>query len=113
MPSTPQSLGECLGEPVSPEPEATLQPEHLAIVEAIQQLQQQHQGDAIALLQTLRLLERLHREVVDGPFREALPNNRQALYKLLRDIEAQGGWPYIPRFRLRSLLNWLAEQEAT
>jgi hypothetical protein len=41
-----------------------------------------------------------------------LPDNRQALYSLLRDIEAEGGWPYIERMRLQAFLTNL-EQEAT
>jgi hypothetical protein len=64
-------------------------------------------GDAEALLQVLRILERLHREIQEGPFREALPINRQALYSLLRDMEAAGGWPYIPRLQLRTFIELL------
>jgi len=62
-------------------------------------------GNEVGLLQLLRLLEQLHGEIRDGLFQESLPTNRQRLYALLRDIEINGGWPYIQRMRLRSLLN--------
>ncbi|MBH8576413.1 hypothetical protein I8752_26175 [Nostocaceae cyanobacterium CENA369] len=60
------------------------------------------QGDAIALLNLLRQLEQLHREIRDGAFQESLPDNRQQLYALLKDIESEGGWPYIERMRLQA-----------
>jgi len=71
----------------------------------------------VGLLQLLRLLERLHGHVRDGLFQEALPTNRQRLYALLRDIEINGGWPYIQRMRLRSFLTeieleWQSADEA-
>lgn len=62
------------------------------------------QGDPLALLQLLRRLEDLHREIREGLFQESLPDNRQDLYSLVKDIEAQGGWPYINRMKLRDLL---------
>ncbi|NET30458.1 MAG: hypothetical protein F6K19_00390 [Cyanothece sp. SIO1E1] len=71
---------------------------------------QRRRDDGLALLALLRVLEQLHREIQDDLFQPTLPNNRQALYALLRDMEAQGGWPYIPRFKLRSLLTNLFEQ---
>ena len=83
------------------EPES---PEFEQIADLIKQLAEASRGDDIKLLALLRLLERLHREVCEGPFQESLPDNRQALYALLRDIEAQGGWPYIRRMGLQSLL---------
>jgi hypothetical protein len=58
----------------------------------------------VELLELLRLLEELHSQIRDAWFQEALPTNRQRLYALLRDIEINGGWPYIQRMRLRSLL---------
>ena len=67
-------------------------------------------GDAIALLALLRTLEALHREICDLHFQPALPNNRQALYALLRDIESEGGWPYIPRMKLQAVLNCELEE---
>lgn len=87
----------------------------------LQQLAQQvrdtaktREGDCIALLELLRLLESLHFEVRDTLFRDALPDNRQRLYRLLKDIEQEGGWPYIKRMPLIALLEHLeGEDEAT
>jgi hypothetical protein len=62
------------------------------------------QDDIIALLALLRQLEQLHREIRDGVFQENLPDNRQALYALLKDIESEGGWPYIERMRLQDYI---------
>ncbi|NJL46119.1 MAG: hypothetical protein HC922_11265 [Leptolyngbyaceae cyanobacterium SM2_3_12] len=61
------------------------------------------QGDSAALLALLRLLEERHRHICDTLFRDALPNNRHNLYSLLRDIELNGGWPYIQRMKLQAL----------
>jgi hypothetical protein len=61
-------------------------------------------GDCVALLKILRTLEEIHRQIREGLFQEVLPQNRQQLYHLLREIEAEGGWPYIPRARLQSFL---------
>jgi hypothetical protein len=69
------------------------------------------QGDEIALLELLRLLEQLHGYIRDEWFQATLPTNRQRLYALLRDIEVSGGWPYIQRMRLRSLLAQLESEE--
>jgi len=66
----------------------------------------------LALLELLRLLDTLHFEIRDTLFREALPDNRQRLYRLLKDIEQQGGWPYIKRMHLRALLEHLDQDEA-
>ncbi|MGB3649750.1 MAG: hypothetical protein WBA41_00870 [Rivularia sp. (in: cyanobacteria)] len=62
------------------------------------------QGDIVAVLALLRQLEKLHREIRDGIFQKTLPDNRQALYSLLKDIEAEGGWPYIQRMKLLDLM---------
>lgn len=73
-----------------------------------------HQGQELELLSLLRRLEALHQEIRDGLFQAALPENRQALYALLRDIEAEGGWPYIHRMKLQAFLKKLpvSDQEA-
>jgi len=68
-------------------------------------------NDPIKLLTILRQLERLHQEIRDTLFQEALPDNRQALYTLLKDIETQGGWPYIYRSRLQELVERLSQAE--
>lgn len=80
-----------------------------AIAQLVQTTAQNYSGDGLALLSLLRLLEHLHQEIREGAFQEALPKNRQALYAMLRDMEAEGGWPYISRGSLRSLLQYLPE----
>ncbi|MBW4634273.1 MAG: hypothetical protein KME30_20890 [Iphinoe sp. HA4291-MV1] len=82
-----------------------------AIASAVYDAAQCCQGNVMTLLALLRQLEQLHREIRDGVFQQSLPDNRQALYSLLRDIEAQGGWPYIERMRLQAFLTNV-EQEA-
>lgn len=67
------------------------------------------EGDCLALLELLRLLDELHYDIRETLFRDALPDNRQRLYRLLRDIEQQGGWPYIPRMKLSALFRHLEE----
>ncbi len=94
-----------------PEDTASLSPEIAAMAQSVRDLAQARDGDVEALLSLLRLLEQLHREIEDGPFRQALPTNRRALYRLLQDMERAGGWPYIPRLRLRSIMHWIEELE--
>jgi hypothetical protein len=74
------------------------------IATAVHNAAQACQGDTITLLALLRQLEQLHREIRDGVFQESLPDNRQRLYSLLKDIESEGGWPYIERMRLQAFL---------
>ncbi|NJO41902.1 MAG: hypothetical protein HC769_04640 [Cyanobacteria bacterium CRU_2_1] len=64
----------------------------------------QYKGQSLEILAVLRLLEAIHQEIRDGLFQDSLPDNRQALYSLLRDIELGGGWPYIHRMRLQAFL---------
>jgi len=79
---------------------------------AILSLADKCRGDNLALLALLRQLEQLHREIRDGIFQESLPDNRQALYSLLKDIETTGGWPYIERLKIHQLLaNWQLEED--
>ncbi len=75
-----------------------------AIANSVRDLAIDHQGDTHALLALLRLLEQLHREIRDESFVKTLPDNRQALYALLKDIESQGGWPYVERMKIKALL---------
>lgn len=82
------------------------------LAETIQELAEARRGDSLALLALLRTLEKLHQTIRDGLFQESLPDNRQALYGLLRDIETTGGWPYIYRMRLQALLANLQPSEA-
>ncbi|BAY62715.1 hypothetical protein NIES22_27900 [Calothrix brevissima NIES-22] len=71
------------------------------------------QGNSIAILALLRQLEQLHREIRDGAFQETLPENRRQLYSLLKDIEAEGGWPYIERMKLQAFLANLQPEDST
>ena len=82
------------------------------VASKIRKLAKENQGDIEAILSLLRLLENLHKEIRDGVFQECLPENRQALYNLLRDIENAGGWPYIYRGSLQSLLAKFSKEEA-
>ena len=81
------------------------------IVAEIQEIADRDRHDPLALLVLLRTLEQSHREIQQGYFQSALPNSRQALYALLRDIEENGGWPYIQRWKLQELFANLSELE--
>ncbi|MEH2297345.1 hypothetical protein [Nostoc sp.] len=81
-----------------------------AIATVVYDAVQDCQGDTEALLALLRQLERLHREIRDGVFQESLPVNRRQLYSLLKDIECEGGWPYIERMRLQAFLANLPQE---
>ncbi|OCQ94733.1 hypothetical protein BCD67_04140 [Oscillatoriales cyanobacterium USR001] len=81
-----------------------LQSELKSLSQEVLALAESYQGDSLRLLALLRTLESLHREVREGLFQASLPDNRQALYKLLRNIESNGGWPYIQRMKLQAFL---------
>lgn len=81
-----------------------------AIASVVHDASQSCQGDTMALLALLRQLEQLHREIRDGVFQESLPVNRRQLYSLLKDIESEGGWPYIERRRLQAFLANLSQE---
>jgi hypothetical protein len=70
------------------------------------------EGDPAALLDLLRRLEKLHRTIQDGAFRNSLPADRNRLFQLLESMEDSGGWPYIPRLQLRTFLD-LLQREAS
>lgn len=74
------------------------------ITATVQSATQNCQGDTLALLSLLRVLEEHHQVIREGLFQDTLPTNRQELYSLLKDIEAEGGWPYIPRMKIGALL---------
>ncbi len=80
-----------------------------ALTADIRALADSHQGDSLSLLAVLRALEDSHREIRENLFQASLPDNRQALYALLKDMEEAGGWPYIERMKLRSLLSNLPD----
>lgn len=88
-----------------------LHAEQEAIATLVREVAEAHRGDGAALLGLLRLLEALHREICNGAFQETLPTTRHQLYSLLKDIEAEGGWPYIGRMRLKHFLAYLEETE--
>ena len=78
-----------------------------SLADSVKAITENHQDDPMAILAILRTLESLHQELREGSFQQTLPDNRQELYNLLKDIETKGGWPYIPRLRLHYLLeNW-------
>ncbi|MGD1867310.1 MAG: hypothetical protein ACFB0D_22400 [Phormidesmis sp.] len=91
-------------------PSQNLPPDLSALVQTVRLTAQQKEGDCLALLELLRLLEAIHFEIRDTLFRDALPDNRQRLYRLLKDIEQEGGWPYIKRMQLRALLEHIEEE---
>ncbi len=90
-----------------------LSPDLQAIANLVQQAAHLRQGNSLELLALLRLLEFLHQGIRDGMFQTSLPDNRQALYNLLKDIEAGGGWPYISRMRLQEFLVHLTADDPT
>ncbi len=89
-----------------------LKPDLDALSQQVMTIAQKADGDSLALLALLRVLEQLHREICEGAFQTSLPNTRQALYALLRDIENEGGWPHIPRMKLQAFLSEFFIEEA-
>lgn len=67
-------------------------------------LAEEHRDDSLFLLSLLRDLEKIHRQIRINLFEEGLPQTRNDLYQLVKDIEEKGGWPYIERMRLIDLL---------
>ena len=78
------------------------------LLEELRSLAEQERGNPDNLLM-LRELEAVHRDVQDGPFRQSLPENRQKLFSLLKQMEKSGGWPYIPRLQLRTFIDLLGQ----
>jgi len=83
----------------------------MSLSELVGSLVEDNQDNAIALVELLRVLERLHRGITEGAFQQALPQNRQELYKLMRVIEEEGGWPHIPKMRLQMLYAHLIDSQ--
>jgi len=83
----------------------------MSLSELVGSLVKDNQDNAIALVELLRVLERLHRGITEGAFQQALPQNRQELYKLMRVIEEEGGWPHIPKMRLQMLYAHLIDSQ--
>lgn len=86
------------------EPNLQQTPDIERLKQNVKEIAESCQGDTLALLALLRTLEEVHVQVRDDLFQPSLPNNRQKLYALLRDIEVDGGWPYIPRMKIRRLM---------
>ncbi len=95
----------------SPTSAEQLPPDLQQITALIRQAAQNRQADCRALLHLLRELEALHQDIRETLFRESLPTSRHHLYHLLRDVEVNGGWPYIQRMKLRSLLGAMLDEE--
>jgi hypothetical protein len=74
---------------------------------SLEQMANHLHGQPEALLDLLRRLEKLHRSIQDGPFRNSLPADRNDLFRLLAEMERSGGWPYIPRLQLRTFMDLL------
>jgi len=77
----------------------------------IWQLAKECQGENLAILSILRSLEQLHREIREQLFEPSLPNRRNTLYNLIKDMEETGGWPYIERMKLQDILLKLGEKK--
>jgi hypothetical protein len=75
-----------------------------AICDLVWERAKELEGNSIELLSLLRLLEALHRQIRTELFESTLPDRRNDLYSLVRDIADSGGWPYIERMRLERLL---------
>ena len=81
-----------------------------APLQALQTLANELEGQPELLLELLRRIEQLHRSIQDGPFRSSLPADRNALFRLLSEMELSGGWPYIPRLQLRTFIDLLSNE---
>ena len=74
------------------------------ITSDIYSLAEQNQSDLLFLLFLFRSLESVHRQIRSKMFEPSLPTTRNHLYDFVKDIEEQGGWPYIERMKLQDLL---------
>jgi hypothetical protein len=69
--------------------------------------------DSDRLLALLRTLEGLHRRICAEQFEPSLPNTRKDLYALLKDMEESGGWPYIERGKLQTVMQSLIKEDSS
>ncbi len=82
--------------------------------QAVRLLVAQSNQNPLAILRILREIESLHQEIRSLTFEKILPDTRHALYPLLKDIQESGGWPYIERMKLRTILQFLTfENDST
>lgn len=93
--------------------ETHLQSDFTTIASLIQQVVHQSEGDVIAYLKVLRFLEHQHQGIRESHFQPALPPDRHGLYNLLKEMESEGGWPYIPKMTLKELISHEARSEAS
>ena len=82
------------------------------LVQDVLAIAAQHEGEGHTQLAILRQLESLHRNICENYFYPTLPERRRDLYNLLRDMEENGGWPYIARPKLKFLTQALLDAEA-
>lgn len=82
------------------------------LLQEIMAIAADHEGNGQAQLLVLRQLELLHRKICEDYFYHTLPERRRDLYNLLRDMEENGGWPYIARPKLKLLTEALLAAEA-
>lgn len=87
------------------DPLGSQRPQLQSLLAELEALASGLEGQPAALLELLRLLEQLHRQIQDGAFRASLPADRNQLFRLLQQMEASGGWPYIPRPQLRTFMD--------
>lgn len=79
-------------------------------------LAEESEGNSLDLVLILRKVEEMHREIREKMLEPSLPDTRHRLYILLKNLEETGGWPYIPRMRLKDLCQHLlpkAEKSTT
>lgn len=81
------------------------------ITTTVRALVKKCEGDSGQILSWLRTLELLHREIREEMFLPSLPDTRNSLYYLLKEIQETGGWPYIERMKLQEMLINLSDQE--
>lgn len=79
-------------------------PELQKIITDLWTLADKHKQDSLFLLCLLRNIESIHRQIRTEMFESSLPETRNDLYQLVKDIEEKGGWPYIERMKLQDLL---------
>jgi len=73
----------------------------------VRELVAQSSQSPLLILRILRELEALHQEIRSQTFEKILPDTRHSLYPLLKDIQENGGWPYIERMKLQTILQFL------
>jgi hypothetical protein len=100
-----------MNDPLSFQRDDTLPDDLQQVSDLIEKAAISRQDDCVALLALLRLLEQRHRDIRETAFRNSLPTSRHMLYSLLKDIEVNGGWPYIQRMKLRLLFEKFFPEE--